>query len=86
VQLCSFFYATMGIQGLARRLEPYSNRYTASELEGYAAIIDGPGLAYEAHKLALSAAASQTRIPSYADINNEAIKWLDALESQGIEV
>jgi hypothetical protein len=76
----------MGIQGLARRLEPYSSRYSAQELEGYAAIVDGPGLAYEAHKLALSAAASQTRIPSYADINNEAIKWLNALESQGIKV
>jgi hypothetical protein len=76
----------MGIQGLARRLEPYSNRYSAQELEGYIAIIDGPGLAYEAHKLALGAAASQTRIPSYVDVNNEAIKWLNALEEQGIKV
>jgi hypothetical protein len=76
----------MGIQGLARRLEPYSCRYTTNELEGYAAIIDGPSLAYEAHKLALSAAASQTKIPSYSDINVEAIKWLDALENQGITV
>jgi hypothetical protein len=76
----------MGIQGLARRLEPYSCRYTAEQLKGYAAIIDGPSLAYEAHKLALSAAASQTRIPSYNDINIEAIKWLNALESQGVAV
>ncbi|KAH3918018.1 hypothetical protein HBH56_047910 [Parastagonospora nodorum] len=76
----------MGIQGLARRLEPYSCRYTAKELEGYAAIIDGPSLAYEAHKLALSAAASQTKIPSYSEINLEAIKWLDTLENQGITV
>jgi hypothetical protein len=76
----------MGIQGLARRLEPYSCRYTAQQLEGYAAIIDGPSLAYEAHKLALSTAASQTRIPSYSDINLEAIKWLHSLEEQGIKV
>ena len=76
----------MGIQGLARRLEPYSTRYNAQQLEGYTAIVDGPGLAYEAHKLALSAAASPSRIPSYTDINNEAIKWLRSLEDQGIKV
>ena len=76
----------MGIPGLARRLDPYSNRYSPEELEGYAAIIDGPGLAYEAHKLALSTAASQSRLPSYADINNAAIQWLHALENQSIKV
>jgi hypothetical protein len=86
LDLRSVLYATMGIQGLARRLEPYSNRYSAQELEGYVAIVDGPGLAYEAHKLALSAGASQTRIPSYAEINDEAMKWLNALEEQGIKV
>jgi hypothetical protein len=78
--------ASMGIQGLARRLEPYSTRYSAQQLVGYTAIIDGPGLAYEAHKLGLSTAASQLRIPSYADMNNEAIKWLNSLEDQGITV
>ncbi|KAL5115757.1 hypothetical protein ACEQ8H_006365 [Pleosporales sp. CAS-2024a] len=76
----------MGIQGLARRLEPYSRRYTVAELQGYTAVVDGPSLAYEAHKLALSTAANQTRIPSYADINREAIQWLEALESQGINI
>jgi hypothetical protein len=76
----------MGIPGLARRLEPYSSRCSDQELTGYSAIIDGPGLAYEAHKLALGAAADQTRIPSYADINNAAIRWLSALENQGIKV
>jgi hypothetical protein len=76
----------MGIQGLARRLEPYSSRYSSQQLEGYTAIVDGPGLAYEAHKLALSAAANQSRVPSYTDINNEAIRWLNSLEDQGIKV
>ncbi|KAF1920975.1 XPG domain containing-domain-containing protein [Ampelomyces quisqualis] len=74
----------MGIQGLARRLDPYSIRYAPEELKGYAAIIDGPGLAYEAHKLALNMAAGQLRLPSYADINNAAVQWLHALEDQGI--
>ena len=76
----------MGIQGLARRLEPYSSRYSSQQLEGYTAIIDGPGLAYEAHKLALGTAANQSRIPSYTDINNEAVRWLSTLEDQGIKV
>lgn len=76
----------MGIQGLARRLEQYSVRYTSQQLDGYTAIIDGPSLAYKAHGLALSAAASQSRIPSYIDINNEAINWLTSLENQGIKV
>jgi hypothetical protein len=76
----------MGIQGLARRLDPYSSRYSPEQLEGYAAIIDGPGLAYEAHKLALSTATSQLRLPSYTDINNAAIQWLHALENQGIKM
>jgi hypothetical protein len=76
----------MGIQGLSRRLEPYSSRHSPQQLQGYSAIIDGPGLAYEAHKLALSAAANQSRVPSYTDINNEAIRWLNSLEDQGINV
>ncbi|KAF2026166.1 hypothetical protein EK21DRAFT_74713 [Setomelanomma holmii] len=76
----------MGIAGLARRLEPYATRYSDQQLEGYTAIIDGPSLAYQAHKLALSGAASQLRIPSYADINNEGIRWLCSLEDRGIEV
>ncbi|KAF2828705.1 hypothetical protein CC86DRAFT_444823 [Ophiobolus disseminans] len=76
----------MGIKGLARRLEPYSTRYSPEELDGYTAIIDGPGLAYEAHKFALGTTANQLRIPSYHDINNAALSWLNALEDQGIKV
>ncbi|OAL00621.1 hypothetical protein IQ06DRAFT_336132 [Phaeosphaeriaceae sp. SRC1lsM3a] len=76
----------MGIPGLARRLAQYSSRCSVQDLKGYSAIVDGPSLAYEAHRLALTAASTQTRIPSYADINNEAVKWLSALEEQGINV
>ncbi|KAH7401693.1 XPG domain containing-domain-containing protein [Pyrenochaeta sp. MPI-SDFR-AT-0127] len=74
----------MGIPGLARRLEPYSTLYSAQQLEGYSAVIDGPALAYHAHKLAL--AASHTRVPSYADIITEAIRWLNGLEDMKIKV
>jgi hypothetical protein len=76
----------MGIPGLARRIEPYAIRYSAQDLEGYTAIIDGPSLAYEGQKLALSFASSQSKVPTYADINNAAIQWLESLEHQGIKV
>jgi hypothetical protein len=76
----------MGIQGLARRLEPYATRYSSDQLDGYSAVVDGPALAYYAHKLALASAASATRIPSYADIVAEAIRWLTSLEHNNIKV
>lgn len=78
--------SAMGIQGLAGRLGAYSTLCTSQQLEGYTAIVDGPGLAYQAHKLALAAAANQSRVPSYDDINNEAINWLSSLEDHGIKV
>ncbi|KAI4644674.1 uncharacterized protein J4E78_009493 [Alternaria triticimaculans] len=76
----------MGIQGLARRLEPYATRLSSEQLDGYSAVIDGPALAYHAHKLALASAASATRIPSYADIVAEALRWLTSLENSNIKV
>ncbi|KNG46926.1 dna replication initiation factor cdc45 [Stemphylium lycopersici] len=76
----------MGIQGLARRLEPYATRFSSDELNGYSAVIDGPALAYYAHKLALVAFTSASRIPSYQDINTEAINWLNSLEANNIKV
>ncbi|KAF1842175.1 uncharacterized protein K460DRAFT_409593 [Cucurbitaria berberidis CBS 394.84] len=76
----------MGVAGLARRLEPYASRYSLQEVEGYSAILDGPALAYYAHKLALVASAGQTRIPSYADIITAAFRWLNSLEDMNIKV
>ncbi|KAI4943398.1 hypothetical protein J4E91_009307 [Alternaria rosae] len=76
----------MGIQGLARRLEPYATRLSSEQLDGYSAVIDGPALAYYAHKLALASAASAIRIPSYADIVAEALRWLTSLENSNIKV
>lgn len=78
--------SNMGIAGLARRLEPYGARYAPKDLDGYYAIVDGPSLAYHAHQLALAAVARQSRLPSYADINTEAIRWLKALEDINIKV
>lgn len=73
----------MGIPGLARRSEPYAECQSAQHLEGYEAVVDGPSLAYHAHKLALS---GSPRVPSYADVNNEAICWLNSLEAANIKV
>jgi hypothetical protein len=76
----------MGIQGLARRLEPYADHYSPQQLEGYVAIVDGPSLAYHAHKLALSADSNLSRLPSYADINDVATRWLNSIEDGGVKV
>ncbi|KAF5849030.1 hypothetical protein GGP41_010123 [Bipolaris sorokiniana] len=76
----------MGIQGLARRLEPYATRFSSDQLDGYSAVIDGPALAYHAHKLALTATASASQMPSYSDIVSQALCWLTALEANNIKV
>ncbi|KAJ4994017.1 hypothetical protein SVAN01_00494 [Stagonosporopsis vannaccii] len=73
----------MGIPGLARRSEPYAECRSAQQLHGYQAIVDGPSLAYHAHKLAL---AGSPKVPSYEEINDEAIRWLNSLEAANIKV
>ncbi|KAK7191501.1 hypothetical protein DPSP01_011018 [Paraphaeosphaeria sporulosa] len=78
----------MGIPGLARRLEAHATRYSLEELKGYHAIIDGPSLAYHAHKLALAALdrGNVSRIPAYTDITFQALRWLRTLEGINIKV
>lgn len=76
----------MGIQGLARRLEPYATRFSSDQLDGYSAVVDGPALAYHAHKLALATSVSASRMPSYSDIVSQALCWLTALEANDIKV
>jgi hypothetical protein len=80
---CDYHFTAMGIPGLARRSEPYAECRSAEQLKGYQAIVDGPSLAYHAHKLAL---AGSPRVPSYADVNAEAIRWLNSLETANIQV
>lgn len=81
---CALELLNMGIPGLASHLEPYATRYTSAELVGYTTIIDGPSLAYFAHRLA--AQASSSHLPSYTDINAVAIRWLKNLENINIKV
>lgn len=77
---------SMGIPGLARRLEPYATQYSPEELEGYIAVIDGPALAYFGHKLAIAASPNSANLPTYTEIANESIGWLNALEQHNIKV
>ena len=78
----------MGVAGLARRLETHATRYSLKDLKGYHAIIDGPSLAYHAHKLAWAALsrANVSRIPAYSDITFHALRWLKTLEGINIKV
>ncbi|KAF1974794.1 hypothetical protein BU23DRAFT_91019 [Bimuria novae-zelandiae CBS 107.79] len=79
----------MGIAGFARRLDRHATRYSPEDLSGSNAVIDGPSLAYHAHKLALAAAVNKSnvsRIPSYADIAQQALRWLRALDAINIKV
>lgn len=74
----------MGIPGLASRLEPYASRCPSSDLHSYIAIIDGPALAYFAHRIASE--GKKSRLASYADVTAAAIRWLDHLEDAKIKV
>ena len=74
----------MGIPGLTTTLGPYAVPYNSVSLDGYAGVIDGPALAYHAHKLATEAV--RAGVPSYADINNVAIRWLKSLETINVKV
>lgn len=78
----------MGIAGLARRLDPHATRHSADELSGSSAVVDGPSLAYHAHKLALGAVekGNVSHIPSYAEIIHQALRWLRTLEDINIKV
>ncbi|KAF2445031.1 hypothetical protein P171DRAFT_431797 [Karstenula rhodostoma CBS 690.94] len=78
----------MGVAGLARRLEAHATRYSPEDLKGYNAIIDGPSLAYHAHKLALAALdrGNVSRIPAYTDITFQALRWLRTLEGINVKV
>lgn len=74
----------MGIPGLAVTLTPYAVPYNSVSLDGYAGVIDGPALAYHAHKLASESV--RAGLPTYADINNIAIRWLKSLETINVNV
>jgi hypothetical protein len=74
----------MGVAGLSTNLEPYAESCALEKLAGYTATIDGPGLAYHAHRIASE--ADPSRCPSYSDIYETALQFLARLEDMNITV
>lgn len=74
----------MGIRGLTPALRPYATRL---RLHGRV-VIDGPALAYHILHVARAEAATSNPLeePSYSVLGSTAIRWLDELQSHGIQV
>jgi hypothetical protein len=74
----------MGIRHLITFLSPYA---TAVSLSGRSVVIDGPGFAHHIYYTCLGARPSARNpfeaAPSYRELQNVAIAWLDALRDNG---
>jgi hypothetical protein len=76
----------MGIPRLVTHLVPFATkvRYTAEDTKSPTpVVIDGPGLAYYAASLALHKFG---RIPSYGEIGDAALLFLQDLQAHGLNV
>ncbi|CAD6448922.1 8dc2c281-2d3b-46c5-9076-6c1ff1bdf83d [Sclerotinia trifoliorum] len=77
----------MGIPHLITFLRPYA---TLSSLKGKHIVIDGPGLAYHIYHICLSARKSAGNYfeanPSYKELGETVLAWLDGLERSGAVV
>ena len=77
----------MGIPHLITHLRPYA---LDTDLKGKEIIIDGPGFAYHVYHGCLSIATSTKNpfesLPEYVDVAAAAIKWLEEVESYGLQV
>lgn len=77
----------MGIPRLITYLEPYA---TPAELSGGKVIVDGPGLAYHIyHQLLASKPRADNAIyaaPTYAELGQSAVCFLDELQKRNVVV
>ncbi|KAJ8060732.1 hypothetical protein OCU04_011036 [Sclerotinia nivalis] len=77
----------MGIPHLITFLRPYA---TLSSLKGKDIVIDGPGLAYHIYHICLSTKKSAGNYfeasPSYKELGETVLAWLDGLERSGAAV
>ncbi|QSZ32364.1 hypothetical protein DSL72_001938 [Monilinia vaccinii-corymbosi] len=77
----------MGIPHLITFLRPYA---TLSSLKGKDVVIDGPGLAYHIYHLCLGTKSAARNYfeanPSYNELGETALRWLDGLERSGVVV
>lgn len=74
----------MGIPRLTSMLRPYASE---TPLQG-PAVIDGPALAYHVLHIARLETGTRTAVdePSYAVLGSTAVRWLDTLQSCGVQV
>jgi hypothetical protein len=74
----------MGIPHLTTFLRPYAE---LESLAGRDAVVDGPGLCYYVYYLCLSRIADARNpfeaAPSYAELGDAAISWLEGLRESG---
>lgn len=81
----------MGIPHLLRLLEPYAEpiQFTQSTGQPASVVIDGSALAYHAYRLALArrtaAEHALEAIPSYREVCETVLFWLESLEDHGLQ-
>jgi len=77
----------MGIPHLITHLRPYA---IDTDLKGQSVVIDGPGFAYHVFHTCLSQEPNVRNpfeaFPSYANVGETAIRWLEELESYGVQM
>lgn len=77
----------MGIPHLTTFLRPYAE---STALNDGNAVIDGPGLAYHIYHTCITAKVSTRNpleaAPSYKEIGEATIEWLDRLRTSGVIV
>jgi len=71
----------MGIPRLITYLEPYA---TPAELSGSKVIIDGPGLAYRLLASKSRADNAIQNAPTYAELGQSAVYFLDELQTHNV--
>lgn len=75
----------MGIKGLSTALRRFASQ---ESLQGHRVVIDGPALAYHILWIARVEAGVSTILdnPTYTVLGDTTTRWLDSLQSHGIEV
>lgn len=84
----------MGIQGLTTHLQPYShpinlgctNRQCPSNVGGLSTVIDGPSLVHHIYYALVDNSRGFAGQPTYPEITEGVIIFLDLLQQAGVQV
>lgn len=84
----------MGIRGLTSQIQPYGQPITwhkgSNEEPSHDVIIDGPSFAYYIHHKCLAtkthARNALEAMPTYPELGEAAVAWLENLETFGLRV